>query len=264
MLERVTDPGTYQSFQHFITHAPWSAERVWRQLRTVIVERDGGADSRCARASRNRARTRSAWPVSTVGRWAKSPIAKWRSPRPCGQASVRGCWVRRCILPEEWLTPEARQRAQIPAAIQFQEKWRLALALLRQTRAAGVQVTAVLGDAEFGDNGTLRQYPPPRRAPLRPRDLLASDRVPRRRATSALRGARDRRAVAAARLAHRHVAQWRQSAVERLLRGAAGHARPTLAAPPSRARGLAPVRTRSRRHTAHQGTTSSRCRPPRR
>ena len=41
MLERVTDPGTYQSFQHFITHAPWSAERVWRRLRQVIPEREG-------------------------------------------------------------------------------------------------------------------------------------------------------------------------------------------------------------------------------
>ena len=41
MLERVTDPGTYQSFQHFITHAPWSAERLWRQLRAVIPERTG-------------------------------------------------------------------------------------------------------------------------------------------------------------------------------------------------------------------------------
>ena len=61
-------------------------------------------------------------------------------------------------LPEEWLTLEARQRAQIPAAHRFQEKWRLALALLQQARASGVQVTAVLGDAEFGDNGTLRQY----------------------------------------------------------------------------------------------------------
>src|ERR1700755_1396767 len=27
MLERVSDPGTYQAFQHFITDAPWSAER---------------------------------------------------------------------------------------------------------------------------------------------------------------------------------------------------------------------------------------------
>jgi SRSO17 transposase len=34
----------------------------------------------------------------------------------------------------------------------------LALTLLRQTRAAGFQITAVLGDAEFGDNRTLRQY----------------------------------------------------------------------------------------------------------
>ena len=42
MLERVSDPGTYQAFQHFITDAPWSAERVWRQLR------DG--DSRSQRA----------------------------------------------------------------------------------------------------------------------------------------------------------------------------------------------------------------------
>jgi SRSO17 transposase len=39
MLERVTDPGTYQAFQHFITHAPWSAERLWRQLRAAIPER---------------------------------------------------------------------------------------------------------------------------------------------------------------------------------------------------------------------------------
>jgi SRSO17 transposase len=41
MLERVSDPGTYHAFQHFITDAPWSAERVWRQLRTVIPERRG-------------------------------------------------------------------------------------------------------------------------------------------------------------------------------------------------------------------------------
>jgi SRSO17 transposase len=60
-------------------------------------------------------------------------------------------------LPEAWLTPEARQRARIPPAIRFQEKWRLALTLLRQARAAGFQITAVVGDAEFGDNSTLRR-----------------------------------------------------------------------------------------------------------
>jgi SRSO17 transposase len=38
-------------------------------------------------------------------------------------------------LPEEWLTPEARQRARIPKTVRFQEKWRLALTLLREIRA---------------------------------------------------------------------------------------------------------------------------------
>ncbi len=60
-------------------------------------------------------------------------------------------------LPEEWLTPDARHRAKIPATVAFQEKWRLALTLLRQVRAAGFDITAVLGDAEFGDNATLRR-----------------------------------------------------------------------------------------------------------
>ncbi len=41
MLERVSDPGTYQAFQHFITDAPWRDERVWRRLRRVMPERAG-------------------------------------------------------------------------------------------------------------------------------------------------------------------------------------------------------------------------------
>ena len=41
MLARVTDPGSYQAFQHFITDAPWSADRVWRHLRSVLPEREG-------------------------------------------------------------------------------------------------------------------------------------------------------------------------------------------------------------------------------
>ena len=38
MLARVTDPGSYQAFQHFITDAPWSADAVWRRLRAVVPE----------------------------------------------------------------------------------------------------------------------------------------------------------------------------------------------------------------------------------
>jgi SRSO17 transposase len=59
-------------------------------------------------------------------------------------------------LPEEWLTPRQRTRAQIPG-VRVAPKWQLALTLLRQVRAAGFTVTAVAGDAEFGDNATLRR-----------------------------------------------------------------------------------------------------------
>ena len=47
------------------------------------------------------------------------------------------------LFPEEWLTPEARRRARIPATVGFQEKWRLALTLLRQIRAAGFDVAYI-------------------------------------------------------------------------------------------------------------------------
>ena len=41
MLARVSDPGTYQAFQHFITDAPWTVAPLWRQLRAVIPDRIG-------------------------------------------------------------------------------------------------------------------------------------------------------------------------------------------------------------------------------
>jgi SRSO17 transposase len=41
MLARVSDPGSYQAFQHFITSAPWAADRLWRQLRRVVPARAG-------------------------------------------------------------------------------------------------------------------------------------------------------------------------------------------------------------------------------
>ena len=53
--------------------------------------------------------------------------------------------------------PRAARSARIPAAVRFQEKWRLALTLLRRTRAAGITLTAVVADAEYGDNRTVRR-----------------------------------------------------------------------------------------------------------
>jgi SRSO17 transposase len=156
MLERVTDPGTYQAFQHFITHAPWSADRVWRQLRARIPERrgvlilDGTSFPKQGRRSVAVARQY----CGALGKVANCQVAVTAALWTGVRAWIGGAAL---YVPEEWLTPEARQRVQIPASLRFQEKWRLALTLLRQVRAAGFQITAVLGDAEFGDNATLRR-----------------------------------------------------------------------------------------------------------
>ena len=156
MLERINDPGAYQAFQHFITDAPWTAARIWQHLRRVIPDRtgvlilDGTSFPKQGTQSVGVARQY----CGTLGKVANCQVAVTVALWTGARAWLVGAAL---YLPESWLTPEARQRAKIPLAIQFQEKWRLALTLLRQTRAAGVQITAVLGDAEFGDNATLRR-----------------------------------------------------------------------------------------------------------
>lgn len=156
MLARVHDPGTYQAFQHFITHAPWTAERVWRQLRTAIPEREGvlilDATSFPKQGTHSVGVARQY--CGALGKVANCQVAVTAALWTGVQAWMLGAAL---YLPNTWLSAEARHDARIPTAVRFQEKWRLALTLLRQVRAAGFQVTAVLGDAEFGDNAMLRR-----------------------------------------------------------------------------------------------------------
>ena len=156
MWARLSDPGTYQAFQHFITHAPWEAEAVWRRLRAVVPDRtgvvilDGTSFPKQGSASVGVARQYCGARGKVANSQTAVTVALWTGVR----AWLLGATL---YLPEAWLTPRQRTRAQIPATVGFAPKWRLALTLLRQVRAAGFTVTAVLGDAEFGDNATLRR-----------------------------------------------------------------------------------------------------------
>lgn len=156
MWARLSDPGTYQAFQHFITHAPWQAETVWKRLRAVVPERtgvlilDGTSFPKQGTASVGVARQYCGARGKVANCQVAVTVALWTGAR----AWLLGATM---YLPEEWLTPRQRTRVHIPATVRFTPKWRLALTLLRQVRAAGFTLTAVVGDAEFGDNATLRR-----------------------------------------------------------------------------------------------------------
>jgi SRSO17 transposase len=156
MWARLSDPGAYQAFQHFITHAPWDADTVWTRLRAVVPERsgvlilDGTSFPKQGTASVGVARQYCGARGKIANCQTAVTVALWTGAR----AWFLGATL---YLPEEWLTPRQRTRARIPAATRFAPKWQLALTLLRQVRAAGFTATAVVGDAEFGDNATLRR-----------------------------------------------------------------------------------------------------------
>ncbi len=156
MWARVSDPGTYQAFQHFISHAPWEAERLWTRLRAEVPERtgvlilDGTSFPKQGTASVGVARQY----CGTLGKVANCQVAVTAALWTGVRAWLLGASL---YLPEAWLTPTLRARARIPATVAFRPKWQLALTLLRQVRAAGITVTAVLADAEFGDCATLRR-----------------------------------------------------------------------------------------------------------
>jgi SRSO17 transposase len=156
MLERIKDPGSYQAFQHFVTHAPWVPERVWRRLRAVIPARggvvilDGTSFPKQGTASVGVARQY----CGALGKIANCQVAVTAALWTGARAWLLGALL---YLHEDWLTPDGRARGHIPSTVRFQEKWRQALTLLRQIRASGFEITAVVGDAEFGDNATLRR-----------------------------------------------------------------------------------------------------------
>ena len=113
-----------------------------------------------------------------------------------------------------------------------------------------------------GTTGCCGMAPSPRRAPLRARDFVASDRVPRRR-HERRRGARHRRAVAADRVAHRHVAQWANRPCKAQF--AALRVTPAQRWPHRRrARDVWLLCERDSARRRASSTTSSPCRPPRR
>jgi SRSO17 transposase len=150
MLARIHDPGSYQAFQHFITHAPWDVAPVWRRLLSRLPDRRGVLildDTGFPKQGTHSVGVQRQY-SGTLGKIGNCQIAVTAALWTGSRAWVLGAEL---YLPEVWLTRERRQQARIPVRVTFQEKWRLALALVDRARRAGIDVEGVAADAGYGD-----------------------------------------------------------------------------------------------------------------
>ena len=111
MWARLSDPGTYQAFQHFITHAPWEADAVWTRLREVVPDRtgvlilDGTSFPKQGSASVGVARQYCGARGKIANCQTAVTVALWTGAR----AWLLGATL---YLPEAWLTPRQRSAGE--------------------------------------------------------------------------------------------------------------------------------------------------------
>jgi SRSO17 transposase len=157
MHGRLSDPGSYQSLQHFITHSPWDATHVWAHLRTLAPIRTG------------------LLALDDTGFPKQGTASVGVQRQYCGAlGKIGNCQVAvssaliadgrtwplafELYVPASWTTDAARRTAAgIPETLRFREKWRIALTQVRTVLKAGFTVTGVVVDADYGSNRAFRE-----------------------------------------------------------------------------------------------------------
>jgi SRSO17 transposase len=156
MHGRLSDPAQYQALQHFITHSPWEAARVWRQLRAVMPVRTGilAIDDTGFPKQGTRSVGVQRQYCGALGKIGNCQVAVSSALIADGRT-----WPLAFDLyvPVSWTDDAPRRTAAgIPATLQFREKWRIALAQVRAILQAGFTLTGVVVDADYGSNARFR------------------------------------------------------------------------------------------------------------
>jgi len=156
MHGRLSDPGQYQALQHFITHSPWDAARVWAHVRTVVPARTGilAIDDTGFPKQGTRSVGVQRQYCGALGKIGNCQVAVSSALIADGRT-----WplAYDLYVPVSWTEDAARRTAAgIPATLQFREKWRIALAQVRTIRQAGFTITGVVVDADYGSNAQFR------------------------------------------------------------------------------------------------------------
>jgi SRSO17 transposase len=156
MHGRLGEARSYQALQHFITHAPWDAARLWARLRTLVPERTGVLaldDTGLPKQGRHSV---------AVQRQYCGALGKIGNCQVAVSSALIGdlVWPLTCELyvPAAWTDDGARRaKVGLPAGLRFREKWRIALAHVRTVVASGFTLTAVVTDADYGTTAPFRR-----------------------------------------------------------------------------------------------------------
>jgi SRSO17 transposase len=156
MHGRLGDPRDYQALQHFITHSPWEAARVWTHLRTVVPPRAGilAIDDTGFPKQGDQSPGVQRQYCGALGKIGNCQVAVSSALIADGRT-----WPLAFDLyvPKVWTDDAARcAAAGIPSTVRFREKWRIALAQVRTIVQAGFTITGVVVDADYGANAAFR------------------------------------------------------------------------------------------------------------
>jgi SRSO17 transposase len=152
---------TVDRIQHFLTDSPWPSDLLQTRLIEVMAQRFASAqgalsldDTSFPKQGRASVGVARQW-CGSVGKSANCQVGVslyYVLPRPARHADLIGfsCGIR-LYLPQGWSEASTRrERARVPPEIEFEEKWRIGLALIDRVRRLRVSHRAVLADADYG------------------------------------------------------------------------------------------------------------------
>ncbi len=155
-LAEVVPETTEQQLNHLLTDMVWDENNLNRQriarMRTLPSEGDGVLifdDTGFEKQGRHSVGVARQY-TGTAGKLTNCQVTV-----NCHYAERMRAWpvATRLYLPQAWAEDaERRKQAHVPDAVGFQTKAEIALALLDEANACGVQHTCVTCDADYGDN----------------------------------------------------------------------------------------------------------------
>ena len=156
MHGRLSDPGSYQGLQHFITHSSWAVRPFWQRVRALIPIRHGILaidDTGLPKQGTASVGVQRQY-CGALGKIANCQVAVSTALLADGLTWLTSMELD---LPQTWMEDDDRRaRAQIPRPLAFREKWRIAVAHVRTVLAAGFTLETVVADAAYGETAQFR------------------------------------------------------------------------------------------------------------